>query len=321
MWKNTKQIIYLVFAILALELLWPLSVSAELVGHLNDVVGSNHGTSVNGATVGTDNGLIGGAASFDGVDDAIYVSSSALTGTQWSLAWWDKNPGTEPRAGYMVASGDPLGYEVLLCSLANDHERYYGGITMGLELDRFNGDGLSNGIYPRGQWHHHVVVNDGAGTAKWYIDGGAEVMPETNVFTAFDSRLYIGNRKALDRPYIGLIDDLRFYNHVLSEEEVTELFLATPHPLNGEVNVSPGVILTWPASANAVSYNVYFGAATGSLVQVTAEQSETTYDPPGLLDFHTAYNWRVDEVDASGQVWPGHLWTFTTGELSLDVLS
>jgi hypothetical protein len=37
-----------------------------------------------------------------------------------------------------------------------------------------------------------------------------------------------------------------------------------------------------------------------------------SYDP-GLLDVDTAYYWRVDEVDAQGNVLEGPIWVFTTG--------
>ena len=307
--------------------------NADLVGHwrfdgnTNDSVGNNDGTIVNGAIVGTDNGIVGGAASFDGLDDAIYVSSSPITGTAWSLAWWDKNPGTGSEYGYMVASGDPYGYEILLASISS-LERYYGGLMMGINNDsRFNVDGYS-GPFPRGQWHHHVVTHDGAGTAKWYIDGGAEVMtaPNPSTFTAFDSRIYIANRKDLARPYAGLIDDLRLYDNALTPSEVTDVMNAylanVPDPANNADGVDPAVELSWlsPGLVDNPTYDVYLSTDPNLFPssRVAEAQSGTTYDPDPDLALTTQYYWRVDVNDPNDGTgnpitWLGQRWTFTTG--------
>ena len=87
MWKKKKSIDFF-FGILALGLLLPLSVSAELVGHwpfdgnLNDVVGSNHGTIIimeetNQERLDDTMELVGNTT----IDNVLIASTMALTGT------------------------------------------------------------------------------------------------------------------------------------------------------------------------------------------------------------------------------------------------
>jgi len=93
---------------------------------------------------------------------------------------------------------------------------------------------------------------------------------------------------------------------------------SNPSPDDGASGVSPDVILSWAAGADARSHDVYFGtdplavadATTGSS-QYQGNQAATTFDPPGLLDFGQTYHWRIDEIldttTSKGQVWKFHV--------------
>jgi hypothetical protein len=84
----------------------------------------------------------------------------------------------------------------------------------------------------------------------------------------------------------------------------------TPVPANNAVNMPLGMTLSWTAGTGAVSHDVYFGTASpGTFI---GNQSGTTYNP-GMLTANTKYYWRVDEKDASNNVFTGDVWTFTTG--------
>ncbi len=61
----------------------------------------------------------------------------------------------------------------------------------------------------------------------------------------------------------------------------------------------------------AVTYNVYFGLASGSLELVSAGQSDLNLQVPFALEYSTQYQWRVDSVE-SGETTTGDVWTFTT---------
>jgi len=96
-------------------------------------------------------------------------------------------------------------------------------------------------------------------------------------------------------------------------------------PYDGETGVDPNVILWWPGSSDADGYDVYLGTDEKSV-----KDANTTNDPngvywgwrpqsdpnfyPGPLDHNETYFWRVDIVDANGDVIgvANPLWSFTT---------
>ena len=90
-------------------------------------------------------------------------------------------------------------------------------------------------------------------------------------------------------------------------------------PSNGAVDVTQTQILTWVASDNATSHQVYFGtdkdavrvADTGSPeYKGSINLGSESYDP-GRLEWDSTYYWRVDEVEAGGTQ-KGIVWNFTT---------
>jgi len=97
-----------------------------------------------------------------------------------------------------------------------------------------------------------------------------------------------------------------------------------PSPSNGATGTKMTPILRWGAGDSAASHEVYFGTdanAVANADQTSPEYKGTkalgdeSYDP-GKLAWHTAYYWRVDEVNDLNpdSPWAGNLWTFTTGD-------
>ena len=85
---------------------------------------------------------------------------------------------------------------------------------------------------------------------------------------------------------------------------------ANPSPADEETGVFLDAICSWDDSGVGVTYDVYFGTDPGSLVLVSNDQADETYDP-GLLDSAQTYYWRVDATDIGGTV-TGDVWEFTT---------
>ena len=101
-----------------------------------------------------------------------------------------------------------------------------------------------------------------------------------------------------------------------SSASATTLLLykaSDPTPSDGQIRVSnKAVVLSWLAGAGAVSHNVYLGTNPASLLLVSQEQPETTYEPPEDLQKKTTYYWRIDEVAADDSVTTGDVWSFAT---------
>ena len=81
-----------------------------------------------------------------------------------------------------------------------------------------------------------------------------------------------------------------------------------PIPANGAAEASVDVTLSWLEAEFATGRELWFGKA-GAMEKVDPAPTAATYTP-GTLEFGQTYEWRVDQVGASGTV-EGHTWTFT----------
>jgi hypothetical protein len=316
--------------------------NAEIIGHwkfdgnFNDSVGTNHGTGNGNVFAGTSNGMLGGAAEFDGSGDSIVIPTPSLSGTTWSLTWWSFTPAGSSNTGYMVASGNPSGFEAIFFRRYGT-DVYAGGVTQDTNVSPRISLG-EPGPYPRGHWHHHAVLHDGeTSTAYWYIDGilwedtNAANTNETT-FTSFDQVIYVGNRKSGGRDFEGKIDDLRFYNEVLAPERIQSIMLGegypyamNPNPKDGSIYSDTWVNLSWSPGDFAVSHDVYLSdnfddvndgtedtfRGNQDLTYYVAGFSGNAY-PDGLVP-GTTYYWRIDEVNDAepNSPWKGIVWSFS----------
>jgi len=193
-----------------------------------------------------------------------------------------------------------------------------------------------------GKWHHVAGAYDGT-EYKLYIDGRTNVSVASSGVLLGGATAYYGTvgahyKRSDGAPkmfFNGLIDDVRIYDRVLSEEEMREITglsgvkAAEPNPSDGrQLDVVEGIVLSWKPGAEAVRHDVYFGA---SLDDVTA--AATTTDPGGVykgrqdlnqyavgmpLDFGKTYYWRIDEVGGqpSSTIYKGDVWRFTAEPLA-----
>ena len=87
-----------------------------------------------------------------------------------------------------------------------------------------------------------------------------------------------------------------------------------PSPANAAGNVAVTAALGWSGSdpdSDPLTYEVRFGTANPP-PQVVADQSATSYDPPGDLASGTTYYWKIIANDGRGGTTPGPVWSFTT---------
>jgi hypothetical protein len=95
---------------------------------------------------------------------------------------------------------------------------------------------------------------------------------------------------------------------------------SNPYPADGAVDVDRDVTLTWTASLNAVSHDVYFGTdedvvaftdTSDTTGTYRGRQAATSYTPPEGAWRFPRYYWRIDQVDSQGNTTKGDVWTFT----------
>jgi len=102
----------------------------------------------------------------------------------------------------------------------------------------------------------------------------------------------------------------------------TQGAVGNPNPANGAVDVKQTQIITFSPSVFAASHQIYFGADEDAVKNAdtgspeykgTRDLGAQSYDP-GMLEWDTAYYWRIDEVNNTNpdSPWTGILWSFTT---------
>ncbi len=102
----------------------------------------------------------------------------------------------------------------------------------------------------------------------------------------------------------------------------TQGAVGNPNPANGAVDIKQTQIISFSPSVFAASHQIYFGtdknavknADTGSPeYKGTRDLGTESYDP-GMLEWDTAYYWRIDEVNNTNpdSPWTGNVWSFTT---------
>jgi len=81
-------------------------------------------------------------------------------------------------------------------------------------------------------------------------------------------------------------------------------------PDNLSTNNSLNTQISWSNGGNTTSFKIYFGTNSPDNIEYIKEQSNTYYNPEGLLN-ETTYYWRVDSVNQDG-ITKGNIWRFKT---------
>jgi len=101
--------------------------------------------------------------------------------------------------------------------------------------------------------------------------------------------------------------------------QIESEYASNPDPYDGDISISPNVVLSWSPGVATVSNLVYLDTAkenvdarSGCLVN-GLETNAANYSP-GPLDFATTYYWAVDEVGSppDNTTYTGEVWSFTT---------
>jgi hypothetical protein len=176
-------------------------------------------------------GKLGTALSFDGEKAIVSVTSSGsmadlmktgLTVSAWIL------PRANKRGHVVDKSNANMGW--VLAFREDGRIQFSGDQYFGKEVSRFSSKALALNTWhhitatwdgDRAATHVHVLI-DGHPAAGDGIDGVGAVREGSSPI------LSIGNRRARDRGFNGLIDDVRVYNRVLSPSEILALANGLP---------------------------------------------------------------------------------------------
>ena len=300
-------------------------------GHALDTSGNERHGTING-NPGFGPGVFGQALELDGDD---YVIIDGYKGTEdrsaFSITAWVKTTNGDNRT--IVCWGSSGGGNRSELRILNDIIRWNTG----------NGNIEANTSPTDGEWHHiAVTLADNTAIAsdgiKIYVDGVDDTITSSDssswaVISGEDFGIGIRVTHS-DRYFIGSIDDVRFYDKVLTAEEVLQTmesggepypYATMPDPADDALIEATWVSLSWAPGALAISHDVYFGESfddvnDGTNDTFVGSQTESTFIlglpgfpyPDGLVA-GTTYYWRIDEVNDAdpNSPWKGNVWSFT----------
>jgi len=315
---------------------------AELVAHWKfdessgNVVHDLSGNGNDGTLVGNPqwmNGKIGGALELNGSSSYVEIPFSeslrVMNRGDFSFAAWLMlyDIPTEYKAVFQQgddAGGGP-GRTWLLVHQSNDIRSSLGGAPTS------SGMGIEGGVW----YHGVVVVTEGGETdsVQLYVNGEAAGDPREDSMEDSEGVFFIGAHKALGNIWDGLLDDIRIYNHALTETQILAAmegdqdypYAFGPNPPDGALHPDTWVNLTWSPGDSAVSHDVYLGDRFDDVDHGTADtfrgnQTTTLFlagfpgfaYPDGLVP-GTTYYWRIDEVNEAdpNSPWKGPVWSFS----------
>lgn len=288
-----------------------------------DSAGNNDGTLHNyGLEFDWTTGQIGGALEFPGWDYLAYVTvgdKDNLEQQELTLSYWAKkyvSPYPEGGVGKGNISGGIARFSYKL---------ELEGSTAKAVISNTSDSGFTVSCSMGDDDWHMWTMTAGSGMLALYKDGAFANSTSYTGLIGYDKSnndFMIGS-KALDN-YQGKIDDVRFYNRILSVEEIGQLYqeglgyiASVPNPITKAREVEPDVVLSWWPGKNADSHDVYFGTDYNDVNDADTNSPEykgnfdVNYWDPCCLDIDTSYYWRIDEVN-DANLWRGNIWNFKT---------
>jgi regulation of enolase protein 1 (concanavalin A-like superfamily) len=247
----------------------------------------------------------------------VEVPAMGLTLTQATMAGWVLPNGTQSDwASFIMhrGPGPAHGFNML----ASRQLAYH-----------WNDDAASwsyrgTAYYAADEWTHCAVTVEPT-KATFYVNGvQASVNTIPHAAATWDGPIWFGG----DRTYTdgtrhlnGALDDIMFFSRALTAAEIKDLVppklkAMKPIPANGATGVTLP-LLQWTKGDTAVFHSVYFGT-TPNLTEanlVAKNQPFAMYYHIAGLQPGTTYYWRIDEIDATGTVITGDVWSFSSEPL------
>lgn len=209
---------------------------------------------------------------------AFDVVGPGITVTSWSNAY-DLEQGPDPRLISKAngGAGEAHWWATGSCRVGAEKRIRFRLKTDGVTAEIQSGPA---GTIELNEWIHIAATWDGAmmqtyknGVQVHSLAKGGTISTDPSVSVA------IGNQPqgAEDRPWHGLIDDVRVYSRALSVEEIQDVMLgmgletelaSDPRPAVGALDVWRDTLLSWTAGEFAATHDVYFGTSFDDINEI-----------------------------------------------------
>jgi hypothetical protein len=233
---------------------------------------------------------------------------------------------------WFTITGSTGDYEMVTWGTSAGRQRLTWRVHEGrLRTEHASGNLRGNTYVNDGEWHHGALtVAEGANlrpdVTKFYVDGALDTTfaGSNNPYeltAGVDVRFGMGGPTS-GRYWPGALDDVRIYDHVLSQAEIRVaiglLASYAPSPVNEALIEDTSVTLSWTAGPLATEHDVYFGTnPTPGAGELLGRQTETSI----LVDLaeDQTYYWRIDDIEPAPEpndpnavvVHTGEVWSFT----------
>ncbi|MCP4607947.1 MAG: LamG domain-containing protein [Planctomycetes bacterium] len=326
-----RRLIYLVSFLLVLSVSG--NASAELVGHwkfdgnLDDSAGSANGI-FTGGTPGYGAGMVNQALVFDGADDYLELPSPTNPAT-YTITAWVKLARTD--AANIIARTSSSG--------PTTHWSHQLRITSSGMFEHYTWDGSARIVtgttaIEADTWYFVVSIATNDGDVRLYVNGQEEGAATTvGTLWGAGDRYHVGSNSGNAMGWLeGMVDDIRIYDHILSEVEILSAMAGQvwpyawgPTPADGALHADTWLNLSWRPGGYAVSHDVYLGdnfddVESGAESTFQGNQTDVFLVagfpgfafPDGLVP-GTTYYWRIDEVNDTepNSPWKGDIWSFS----------
>ncbi len=189
-------------------------------------------------------------------------------------------------------------------------------------------------VVPANEWVHMAMVFDGT-NATGYLNGVDETGPQpTGIGAPVAGPVWLGSAHNDARFFQGMIDDMRFFDQALSQDEIIDIMSGGgearlsaygPDPADGALHPNTWLNLGWKAGPKAVTHDVYLGVDfdevndgtgdtfVGNQASMALLVGFPGFSVPDGLVPGTTYYWRVDEVNDAdpNSPWKGDVWSFS----------
>jgi len=255
----------------------------------------------------------------------VEIPAMGLTLSQATMAAWLFAPTAQPEWASIImhrSPGPASGFNVL----ADRQLAYHWNDASNTWSYR------GNVLHPLNEWAH-VALTVAPDKATFYLNGEQRaVNTVSHPACAWDGPVWLGGDGGASwtarRMNGGSLDDVCFFSRAMTGAEIQALMMGLsdpalagdPSPADEATDVPADSVLSWKAGETATSRDVYFGTSLADVtdasranpkgVLVSQGQTATTFTPADLVLGQTYY-WRIDEVDATGTILTGSVWSFT----------
>jgi hypothetical protein len=179
-----------------------------------------------------------------------------------------------------------------------------------------------------GTWQHVAATFQPSQSQGlvFYINGAEAQKLTASAMSQGSGPFHIGTNQ-WSEAYVGMIDDVRIYDRVLTAGQIKEIYnggspsfgkAENPNPVDGALAVNMP-LLQWSPGDNALFHSVYLGTdpnLTEANLVASRQVFTMLYYVQGFQPGGTYY-WRVDETEKdSVTVHTGNVWTFVAQDLT-----